>query len=254
VRQEWLETQHRIFNEMEENGFVPPLTPRPGQPQHSISPESLRIEEETVGDPTPSDLVAADHNELELRLSLPNAQQHASPPVQRGPVTPLAGFPLKQQQEQQMQQQLMDSVASGDLGTLKRGTVQSSAMMTSNTSEDAVGSTTGSVSSTTSSHRSVVTGAHRVKAKGGYRETVLKNRIGQGTYGSVFRGLCRDEEVAVKVMLLQADSAEDIKREIKIMRECACESIVAYKDAFIREHQMRSTLWVVMEFCEVGST
>eukprot|EP00965_Chrysotila_dentata_P110522 3652063-Pleurochrysis_carterae.AAC.2 len=53
---------------------------------------------------------------------------------------------------------------------------------------------------------------------------------------------------------LQADTAEDIKREIKIMRECSCEHIVAYRDAFLREHQMRSSLWVVMEYCHVGST
>ena len=79
-------------------------------------------------------------------------------------------------------------------------------------------------------------------------------RIGQGTYGSVFRGMCNGEEVAVKVMPLQSDTAEDIKREIKIMRECACDYIIAYRDAFIREHEMRSTLWVVMEFCRVGST
>ena len=89
---------------------------------------------------------------------------------------------------------------------------------------------------------------------GAYKETELLQRIGQGTYGSVFRGMCNGEEVAVKVMPLQSDTAEDIKREIKIMRECACDYIIAYRDAFIREHEMRSTLWVVMEFCRVGST
>ena len=38
------------------------------------------------------------------------------------------------------------------------------------------------------------------------------------------------------------------------MRECECEHIVAYLDAFIRQHEMRSTLWVVMEYCALGST
>ena len=100
----------------------------------------------------------------------------------------------------------------------------------------------------------------------------------------MYRAECRGEEVAVKVMMLGSDSAEvprarptlrfviwsshtphlslippthpplqDIKREIKILRQCDCDQIVAYKDAFIREHQLRSTLWVVMEFCQVGS-
>jgi hypothetical protein len=98
------------------------------------------------------------------------------------------------------------------------------------------------------------TGGTPKRQAGAYKETELLQRIGQGTYGSVFRGMCNGEEVAVKVMPLQSDTAEDIKREIKIMRECACDYIIAYRDAFIREHEMRSTLWVVMEFCRVGST
>ena len=98
------------------------------------------------------------------------------------------------------------------------------------------------------------TGGTPKRQAGAYKETELMQRIGQGTYGSVFRGMCNGEEVAVKVMPLQSDTAEDIKREIKIMRECACDYIIAYRDAFIREHEMRSTLWVVMEFCRVGST
>lgn len=66
----------------------------------------------------------------------------------------------------------------------------------------------------------------------------------QGTYGSVYRGECHGEPVAVKVMSLQRDTAEDIKREIKLMRECDCENIVAYRDAFLRDHEMRKMLWV----------
>ena len=87
-----------------------------------------------------------------------------------------------------------------------------------------------------------------------YRSTVLMEPIGRGTYGAVYRGTCAGHDVAVKVLPLQTNTAEDIKREIKIMRECACDYIIAYRDAFIREHEMRSTLWVVMEFCRVGST
>jgi len=92
------------------------------------------------------------------------------------------------------------------------------------------------------------------EASGSFRETQLQRRIGQGTYGSVYLGSCGGGEVAVKVMALQADTAEDIKREIEIMRHCDCVNIVKYLDAFLREHQMRSSLWVVMEFCQVGST
>ena len=78
--------------------------------------------------------------------------------------------------------------------------------------------------------------------------------IGRGTYGTVYRGLCAGQAVAVKVLPLQTNTAEDIKREIQLMRDCACDNIVSYRDAFLREHEMRSTLWVVMELCVGGST
>lgn len=38
------------------------------------------------------------------------------------------------------------------------------------------------------------------------------------------------------------------------MKQCACANIVSYIDAFLRDHDGRRTLWVVMEFCENGST
>ena len=65
--------------------------------------------------------------------------------------------------------------------------------------------------------------------------------------------MCRGEAVAVKIMSLQRDTAEDIKREIKLMRDCDCGNIVSYRDAFVKEHEMRRMLWVVMELCEMGS-
>ena len=37
------------------------------------------------------------------------------------------------------------------------------------------------------------------------------------------------------------------------MRDCDCPHIVAYRDAFLKEHEMRRMLWVVMELCEMGS-
>jgi len=91
------------------------------------------------------------------------------------------------------------------------------------------------------------------KGKGYARKTVLTKHLGAGSCGSVYIGLCNGEEVAVKVLPLEDDTAEAVKREIRILRECDCEHIVAYKDAFMREYQMRPTLWVVMEFCHGGS-
>ena len=105
----------------------------------------------------------------------------------------------------------------------------------------------------------------------------VAGHLGAGSCGSVYVGMCGDEEVAVKVrrdaaemrpemrpqmrprcgprwgrdvaeigadtakiangylsrheqvLPLEAETAEDIKREIRILRECDCEHIVAYK-------------------------
>ena len=64
-----------------------------------------------------------------------------------------------------------------------------------------------------------------------YRSTVLMEPIGRGTYGAVYRGTCAGQDVAVKVLPLQTNTAEDIKREIQLMRHCSCVNIVEYRDA-----------------------
>ena len=44
-------------------------------------------------------------------------------------------------------------------------------------------------------------------------------------------GTCAGQDVAVKVLPLQTNTAEDIKREIQLMRHCSCVNIVEYRDA-----------------------
>jgi len=88
----------------------------------------------------------------------------------------------------------------------------------------------------------------------GFRDVKLARHLGTGAHGSVYVGEKGGEEFAVKVLQLEGADAQDIKNEIRILRGCDCEHIVAYKDAFMREYQMKQTLWVVMEFCEAGST
>mmetsp|Transcript_22047 Transcript_22047/g.70390 ORF Transcript_22047/g.70390 Transcript_22047/m.70390 type:complete len:1061 (+) Transcript_22047:97-3279(+) len=276
VRQEWLETQQRIFSEMDD---VAADAPRP------ISPALAVCAGEGDGSSCRCSVTAVDPAQVELieaggGSTLPRQQFAVTGSTLPGSTlprrgsgaeeanTPLSKFPL--------QQRASAGTQSGTLGTLppeQRPSAGRAPPLDGDEGTEA--GCLSSSSSTVESPRSDPSPArpaaapHRAeeappaeasRSRGGkgkgksYRDTTLLNRIGQGTYGSVFRGSCRDEEVAVKVMLLQADSAEDIKREIKIMRECTCEHIVAYKDAFVREYQMRSTLWVVMEFCEAGST
>jgi len=285
VRQEWLETQQRIFSEMDDVAADAPPPP--------ISPALAVCAGEGDGSSRRCSVTAVDAAQVELveaggGSTLPRQQFAVAGSTLPGSTlprrgsgaeeanTPLSKFPL--------QQRASAGTQSGTLGTLPPEQRPSAGRAPPLDGDE--GTEAGCLSSSSSTMESPRSDpsparpaaappprlnspmrraedapvAEASRSRGGkgkgksYRDTTLLNRIGQGTYGSVFRGSCRDEEVAVKVMLLQADSAEDIKREIKIMRECTCEHIVAYKDAFIREHQMRSTLWVVMEFCAVGST
>jgi predicted Ser/Thr protein kinase len=84
-------------------------------------------------------------------------------------------------------------------------------------------------------------------------KAVLIKRLRKCSYGCVYLGKCDEQEVAVKVLLLQAGTAEALKREVKLLRECECVHVVAFIGAFLREHQMQSTLWIVREFCHGGS-
>ena len=214
-RQEWLETQHRIFDEIEGAGFAPPPRPTPTK-----APAELGAGPRRPSPAAPPGLEAI----VERRAS-------------RDTIAPLADL-----NDVALELAPTPAVGGGGGAAGAAAAPPATPAMTPCTaaSAEVLGSQL---------RRSATT-----PARASYAETSLETRIGQGTYGSVFRGRCGDVEVAVKVMALQADTAEDIKREIKIMRECECEHIVAYLDAFIRQHEMRSTLWVVMEYCALGST
>ena len=60
--------------------------------------------------------------------------------------------------------------------------------------------------------------------------------------------------IFAQVLSLQSETAEQVEREIALMRACACPHIVAYKDAFRAMLDGRRTLHVVMELAELGST
>ena len=79
-------------------------------------------------------------------------------------------------------------------------------------------------------------------------------RIGSGSYATVYLGERNGEEVAVKVMALQTNTAKDIEREIKAMRECKSKNTLWLLDAFKVTNQTGDDMWLVMQFCRVGST
>ncbi|CEO99960.1 non-specific serine/threonine protein kinase [Plasmodiophora brassicae] len=78
----------------------------------------------------------------------------------------------------------------------------------------------------------------------------LLERLGQGSYGSVFKARDRRDgkTVAVKVIPVENDLT-DLMKEIAILERCCSAYIVQYKGSFRRENE----IWIVMEFCCAGS-
>lgn len=243
IRAEWLESQHRIFDEMEDGWETAP---------------ELKRERSSGAIPGVGPITTGEIQQLHPAMSpqdVQGLQKRLSQRESLGPTAPLHGIVAP----------LHGIAAANNNGTARRGSARAKQPPADAPKQFPLReqlAKSGSLTVEELAARHLPTPPPKSNARGArdtigatrtYRDTVLKQKIGQGTYGLVYKGECREEEVAVKVMLLQMDTAEDIKREIKIMRECECPHIVAYRDAFIREHELRSTLWVVMEFCHVGS-
>ena len=82
--------------------------------------------------------------------------------------------------------------------------------------------------------------------------TLLDERLGRGSYGTVYRGLLRDsgEPVAVKILPWgPRECSSELKRELKLLQRCSCKYIVAAHGAFSQPKE----LWIVMECCDLGS-
>ncbi|EPZ36629.1 Serine-threonine/tyrosine-protein kinase catalytic domain-containing protein [Rozella allomycis CSF55] len=76
----------------------------------------------------------------------------------------------------------------------------------------------------------------------------LEEKLGKGSYGEVKR---RNEFVAVKIISIGNNDNEiaNLSKEIKILLECKHANIVKYMGSFLKS----SDLWIVMEFCSMGS-
>lgn len=71
------------------------------------------------------------------------------------------------------------------------------------------------------------------------------SKIGEGSYGAVFKALDhRDRRhVAIKVLQFQGRDSAKLRKEIKILKQCHSDFIVGYKGAF----QKGANVWIVME-------
>lgn len=76
-------------------------------------------------------------------------------------------------------------------------------------------------------------------------------KLGEGSYGSVFKALDQRDNriVAVKVLEIENEETAELQREIDILRECSSPYIVSYKGSFEKDGK----IWIVMEYCGAGS-
>jgi len=78
----------------------------------------------------------------------------------------------------------------------------------------------------------------------------LKEKLGEGSYGSVYKAVHRVSKsfVAIKKVPLDAD-LQDILKEISMMQQCESEYVVKYYGSYFKN----SDLWIVMEYCAARS-
>jgi serine/threonine-protein kinase 24/25/MST4 len=77
-------------------------------------------------------------------------------------------------------------------------------------------------------------------------------RIGKGTFGEVFKAVDGEEQkvVAVKVIDGLTQDIDEIHREIRLLGRCQHHpNIVKYRRTVVD----RNRLWIVMDYCELGS-
>lgn len=82
-------------------------------------------------------------------------------------------------------------------------------------------------------------------------EIVLK--LGEGSYGSVFKAIDQRDQTVVAIKVLEADDADgdatDLIKEINILKQCNSVFIVSYKGSYEKD----GNIWIVMEYCGAGS-
>lgn len=88
------------------------------------------------------------------------------------------------------------------------------------------------------------------KKKDPASEFELIEKLGEGSYGSVWKALHTKTgtTTAIKKIPIEND-LEEILNEIKIMKQCRSPYIISYFGSYFKE----SELWIVMEYCGAGS-
>lgn len=78
----------------------------------------------------------------------------------------------------------------------------------------------------------------------------LLEKLGEGSYGSVHKGLHISSGTIVAIKIVQINNEiQSLKKEISILKECRHPNIVGYIGSYIK----KGNLWLIMEYCSAGS-
>eukprot|EP01113_Clastostelium_recurvatum_P010860 TRINITY_DN1545_c0_g1_i2.p1 TRINITY_DN1545_c0_g1~~TRINITY_DN1545_c0_g1_i2.p1 ORF type:complete len:359 (+),score=78.29 TRINITY_DN1545_c0_g1_i2:74-1150(+) len=82
------------------------------------------------------------------------------------------------------------------------------------------------------------------------KEFQLLEKLGEGSYGSVWKAMHRSTSLIVAIKKVPIDNdLEDIMKEIDFMKSCRSPYVVRYHGSYFKDNE----LWIVMEFCGAGS-
>eukprot|EP00299_Pterocystis_sp_00344_P013623 c6697_g1_i1.p1 GENE.c6697_g1_i1~~c6697_g1_i1.p1 ORF type:complete len:781 (-),score=148.17 c6697_g1_i1:171-2513(-) len=74
-------------------------------------------------------------------------------------------------------------------------------------------------------------------------------KVGEGSYGSVYKCLRKADSLICAVKMVPVDDFKQLEKEINILKQCRSEWIVAYFGCYHKE----TDIWIVMEYCGIGS-
>lgn len=78
----------------------------------------------------------------------------------------------------------------------------------------------------------------------------LLEKLGEGSYGSVHKGLHISSGTIVAIKIVQINNEiVSLKKEISILKQCRHPNIVGYIGSYIK----KGNLWLIMEYCSAGS-
>ena len=286
---DWLETQHRIFEEMSERGFAPPTPPaRPvaappaakatkaahpaanrsplrdrsaaqqQQPQPQQSQQQQQSPPPPPPPPPPQPVVTAAPPVAVAPPAAPAAatvdHPPSTPPPRPPPIRTASVTSSSDPAARVDEVELADTAASlaTTVDVPPSGGVCATPLLSPAAAQGDAAAPPSPPLTALAGAAAAASGIAPASAED--LATELDEPLGQGTYGVVYRGRRAGRHVAVKILSLSVETAKEVQAEINILRACACDHIVGYISAFRRALDGRQALWVVMELAEHGST